>query len=1019
MNALFQNVLTASFHGSVVILVVLALRLALRKTPRKFICLLWLLAGVRLLMPFEIKSDFSLQPDPQLTQSRWEQQNSERQRFWLDTDTPEILPRETEAEQQIQTATPVQKPEAEPVPEQTVSLPEKAHLDLVALVPYFWLAVACCFGLSTVISYSRLKRRVRFAVKIPGGWECDTIDTAFILGFIRPKIYIPMGMDPVSRRHILAHERTHLEKGDHWFKMVGYIALALHWFNPLVWVAYILLCKDIEMACDERVVQFMELEERKEYSQALLRCSTNRAHLAACPVAFGEVSVKDRIRTVLNYRKPSFWISLLGVAAIVFVAVCLVTSPTQQPEEVPSVETMGTQPTLAAASGFTDGMTAEEGIDACAAGIRALKAREGYCIQTIQMGLEETEDAVYTTDIRRAQGNKMTLVSSADYSYGSLWYDDRYALFTGSDWCWEDNTSVEDADLDSWLDDYTPEGKEISDAEIQEDGTLSYHARWEKENRYGVTNHETDVTVAFADDGSILWVDMLDAMGEGEDLDAFRRQLIPQTETAEETARVIREAADSAMTTAELEIAQVRREQVTEVPSNKTDYDKDFLLGSEEMGWKFMDGQWYFKFGARNVTETSLQLWVEFSAPYTGAYGNAPTVTGGAVEAGTEYFLEELVDGVWTTLPTVSDTFTPITAKKLPAGSTQEINWEQNYGRLPGGFYRLGNYYTFTATDGTQDTQVCYAKFRIYDEDQLTLLERCRNAVENLKNQDTFHIYLANEPLYEEQTLFEEYWKCGTDYLSTSYRTGEDHTQETPTTGAMWRGGKYYGLDAWDNGTADGKVTDWWQSVDGYMDSSNFTMLWEYGFEWYDANVELAYQVGDQVVIRSGYDAGMGFACEEIVLTFDDAGDLKGMIKQYLPERNSPEKDKVVTNTLIVFDDSREEIRKRIDSQDVTTPMAFSYADDVAANPDAQTTGFRNTTVSPITSCADAVALADRESTLPQLMEFTGGYCQSKVYHDDTAGIWKVHLYWWQHDTCQDVYLTDEGITVMSTQVLE
>ncbi len=1027
MNTLFQNVLTASFHGSVVILVVLALRLALRKTPRKFICLLWLLVGVRLLMPFEIKSDLSLQPDPQLTQSSWEQQTLGGQRFLLDADTPQLLPQNTEVTPNTsntpntQHAAPALQPESQP--EQTAAAPAQNRLDLMALLPYFWLAVVCCFGISTMVSYSRLKRQVRFAVKIPGGWECDTIDTAFILGFIRPKIYIPMGMDPACRRHILAHERTHLEKGDHWFKMVGYIALALHWFNPLVWVAYILLCKDIEMACDERVVQFMELEERKEYSKALLSCSTNSAHLAACPVAFGEVSVKDRIRTVLNYRKPGFWISLLGVAAIVFVAVCLVTSPTQKPEKPGSAVSVGeTRPegTMSVvASSFTDGMTPGEAVDACAAGIRELMERESYYIQTIQT--EEDEMLSYVSDIRRAEGNKIAQVAGDGYSSGELWYGERYAMFTGSDWCWLQEISVEGADLDSWLSDYTPEGKEISNMEIRDGGTVAYHVQWEKDMQYAVLWHEADVVVTFDDDGSIVWVDMQDTYGEvlesgkREPLKTSRRQLLPQTETAEETVRVIREAADTAMTQEELEIAMVRREQVTEVPSNKTDYDKGFMLGSGEMSWKFMDGQWYFKFGAQNVTETSLQLWVEFCGPY----GNASTVTGGSVEAGTEYFLEELVDGVWTTLPTVSGTFEPIQTKKLPTGSTQDINWEKNYGKLPGGFYRLGNYYTFTATDGTQDTQVCYAKFRIYDENQLTLLERCRSAVEKLKNQDAFHIYLADELLYENYTMFREYWKCGNDYLSMSYRTGADYTQEAPPTGAMWRDGKYYGLDAWNGDLADGQITDWWQSVDGYMDSGNFTMLWGFNFEWYDANVEMAYQIGNQVVIRSGYDYSEEYACEDIILTFDDQGNLKGMTKQYLPERNSPEKDKVTTNTLIVFDDSRDEIRKLIDGQNVSAPMPFSYAEDVAANPDAQTTGFRNTTAKPITGCADAVALADRESTLPQLMEFAGGYCQTKVYHDDTAGIWKVHLYWWQHDTCQDVYMTDDGITVMSTQVLE
>lgn len=270
MTAFFQNVLTASFHGSIVILAVLILRLVLRKTPKKFICFLWVLAGLRLLMPIPVQSSFSLQP-------------------------------------------------------QSITIP--ISLNLTKALPFVWVAVAMIIAAYSFWSYVHLRKKVHDAVPVPGGWESDQIDTAFVLGFIKPKIYIPTGMSENTRDQILAHERTHLDKGDHWIKMVGFLALALHWFNPLVWVSYILLCKDIEMACDERVVQFMELDERKAYSAALLKCSTKQVHYAACPVAFGEVSVKYRIKSVLNYRKPSFWISLLGVLAICFVALCLVTSP--------------------------------------------------------------------------------------------------------------------------------------------------------------------------------------------------------------------------------------------------------------------------------------------------------------------------------------------------------------------------------------------------------------------------------------------------------------------------------------------------------------------------------------------------------------------------------------------------------------------------------------------------------------------------------------------------------------------
>jgi len=336
MTDVFQNVLTASFHGSIVILVVILLRLLLKKTPKKFLCFLWLLAGIRLLMPFEIRSGLSLQPDVDtVVESRFLQESPLNEVTAVTPEPMEEMPpiQEGQILHNYMPEEPALEEQAQTPVEEPMVLPADPLARLDEIAACIWVGVAFCFLLHTLGSYLRLKLRVREAIRIRDNiWECDRIETAFILGFIRPRIYLPMGMSRNNRRHILAHERTHLEKGDHWFKMVGYIALAIHWFNPLVWVAYIMLCKDIEMACDERVVQFMELEERKSYSAALLNCSTNHAHFAACPVAFGEVSVKNRVLSVLNYKKPSFWISLAGVIAILFVAVCLVTSPVEKAE---------------------------------------------------------------------------------------------------------------------------------------------------------------------------------------------------------------------------------------------------------------------------------------------------------------------------------------------------------------------------------------------------------------------------------------------------------------------------------------------------------------------------------------------------------------------------------------------------------------------------------------------------------------------------------------------------------------
>ncbi len=265
-----QNLLTASIHGSVVILAVMLLWLLLKKTPRKYICFLWMLAGIRLLMPISVQSAFSLQPT-------------------------------------------------------SIRLPAISS----QLVWIVWGCVAALIVAASLLAYLRLQKQVKGAVKVRGGYESDQIETAFVLGFFKPKIYIPSGMSPAARTQILAHERTHLEKGDHWIKVIAFLALALHWFNPLVWVAYLMLCKDIEIACDERVVQFMELDERKQYASALLQCSTNRIYYAACPVAFGEVSVKYRIKSALSYRKPAVWMSLMGVLSIAFVSLCLLTNPAQ------------------------------------------------------------------------------------------------------------------------------------------------------------------------------------------------------------------------------------------------------------------------------------------------------------------------------------------------------------------------------------------------------------------------------------------------------------------------------------------------------------------------------------------------------------------------------------------------------------------------------------------------------------------------------------------------------------------
>lgn len=161
----------------------------------------------------------------------------------------------------------------------------------------------------------------------PGTYACDYVDNPFVLGILRPRIYLPSAMEDNYRESVLAHERAHLQRRDHWWKPLGYLLLAVCWFNPRLWLAYILLCRDIEGACDEKVIKTIDLQERKAYSLNLAQCSAHRMRILTCSVAFGEEGVKARIRAILSYKKPAFWV--ISVAAVLCVAatVCFLTAP--------------------------------------------------------------------------------------------------------------------------------------------------------------------------------------------------------------------------------------------------------------------------------------------------------------------------------------------------------------------------------------------------------------------------------------------------------------------------------------------------------------------------------------------------------------------------------------------------------------------------------------------------------------------------------------------------------------------
>lgn len=308
MTGIFLKLVSMSIAASLLILVIMGLRLLLKRAPKRIICALWALVGIRLLCPFSWQSHLSLVPEKVASGS-------------LVTDFADSF-----VERDISYYEVIVKDEA--------SAPETAEGILVPVLTVLWLLGAFVLWLYAVLSCIRLRRRVSEGVRQSYRvWLCDRIDTPFILGIVRPRIYLPSSLCQAQLAPVLAHENAHLKRRDHWWKPLGYALLTLYWFNPLCWAAYILLCRDIEMACDERVIQDMNAEEIRYYAETLLACSVSRRSIAACPLAFGEVEVRERVKKVLHYKRPAFWLILAAVAACIAAAVCFLTNPFGTGEE--------------------------------------------------------------------------------------------------------------------------------------------------------------------------------------------------------------------------------------------------------------------------------------------------------------------------------------------------------------------------------------------------------------------------------------------------------------------------------------------------------------------------------------------------------------------------------------------------------------------------------------------------------------------------------------------------------------
>ena len=310
MDDVFLKLVNLSISASWLILAVLVLRVVLKKAPKWVMPLLWGVVALRLVCLFSIESALSLIPSAETIPSE----------IVTETREPVLYEQAT-----LDIVTNPTLPSAAEVPVGVSRQQAQVDFNIYSVL---WLAGMAALLVHALVSAGKLKRKLATAILLRDNiYESEFVDSPFVFGVVKPNIYLPMHMDEGTAAYVIAHECAHLARRDHWWKVLGYLVLALHWFNPLVWVAYILFCRDIELACDEKVVRGLDGAARADYSQALLSCAAPKRAVAACPLAFGEGNIKTRVKSALHYKKPAFWVAAAAVLAVVIVAVCFLTNP--------------------------------------------------------------------------------------------------------------------------------------------------------------------------------------------------------------------------------------------------------------------------------------------------------------------------------------------------------------------------------------------------------------------------------------------------------------------------------------------------------------------------------------------------------------------------------------------------------------------------------------------------------------------------------------------------------------------
>ncbi len=322
MAGIFLKIVNMSISACWIVLAILLFRFVLKKAPKWINCVLWGIAGLRLIMPFSFESILSLIPSAEFVPQELIHSNSS-----VNVSGTEIfnyignnpVSYDLGISNGSLVFTEITAPDGNYV---------NPLLIITSIASIVWVIGIAALLIYTIISFIRLKSKIGTAILLRDNiYQSESVVSPFVLGIIKPKIYLPFNMNGQNMDHVIAHEQAHIRRKDHLWKPLGFLILTLHWFNPMVWLGYILLCRDIELACDEKVVKELNNEQRADYSEALLACSVNRRMIAACPLAFGEVGVKDRIKSVLNYKKPAFWIIVVAIVVSITVAVCFLTNP--------------------------------------------------------------------------------------------------------------------------------------------------------------------------------------------------------------------------------------------------------------------------------------------------------------------------------------------------------------------------------------------------------------------------------------------------------------------------------------------------------------------------------------------------------------------------------------------------------------------------------------------------------------------------------------------------------------------